>query len=79
MVFCLHHIEWLCRTLEIERDPLRISSPRTAFNNIFVMVPAFSEPSALLRSTMTRGEVLRYAVTFALMRSRKIIRGLKKV
>jgi hypothetical protein len=27
---------------------------------------------------MTRGEVLRYAVAFALRRSRKIIRGLKE-
>jgi hypothetical protein len=29
-------------------------------------------------SGMTRGEVLRYAVAFALRRSRKIIRGLKE-
>ena len=27
---------------------------------------------------MTKGEVLRYAIAFALMRSRKIIRGLKE-
>jgi hypothetical protein len=27
---------------------------------------------------MTRGEVLRYAIAFALRRSRKIIRGLKE-
>ena len=27
---------------------------------------------------MTRGEVLRYAIAFALRRARKIIRGLKK-
>jgi hypothetical protein len=27
---------------------------------------------------MTRGEVFRYAIAFALMRSRKIIRGLKE-
>jgi hypothetical protein len=27
---------------------------------------------------MTRGEVLRYAIAFALRRSRKIIRGLKQ-
>jgi hypothetical protein len=27
---------------------------------------------------MTRGEVLRYAIAFALMRSRKVIRGLKE-
>jgi hypothetical protein len=27
---------------------------------------------------MTRGEVLKYAVAYALMRSRKIIRGLKE-
>jgi len=29
-------------------------------------------------SGMTRGEVLRYAIAFALRRSRKIIRGLKE-
>jgi hypothetical protein len=28
--------------------------------------------------TMTRGEVLRYAIAYALRRSRKIIRGLKE-
>jgi hypothetical protein len=28
-------------------------------------------------SSMTRGEVLRYAIAFALRRARKIIRGLK--
>jgi hypothetical protein len=28
--------------------------------------------------SMTRGEVLRYAVAFALRRSRKIVRGLKE-
>jgi hypothetical protein len=27
---------------------------------------------------MTRGEVLKYAIAFALMRARKIVRGLKK-
>jgi hypothetical protein len=27
---------------------------------------------------MTKGEVLRYAIAFALMRSRKLIRGLKE-
>jgi hypothetical protein len=29
-------------------------------------------------SSMTRGEVLRYALAYALRRSRKIIRGLKE-
>ena len=29
-------------------------------------------------SNMTRGEVLRYALAFALRRSRKIVRGLKQ-
>jgi hypothetical protein len=29
-------------------------------------------------SGMTRGEVVRYALTYALMRSRKIVRGLKQ-
>jgi hypothetical protein len=27
---------------------------------------------------MTRGEVLRYAIAFALMRARRIVRGLKE-
>ena len=32
----------------------------------------------MFSSSMTRGEVLRYAVAFALIRARKIIRGLKE-
>jgi hypothetical protein len=32
----------------------------------------------MFSSGMTRGEVLRYAITYALRRSRKVIRGLKQ-
>jgi hypothetical protein len=32
----------------------------------------------MFSSGMTRGEVLKYAIAYALMRSRKIIRGLKE-
>jgi len=42
------------------------------------MILGVARSSPNLSSGMTRGEVLRYAIAFALRRSRKIILGLKE-
>ena len=61
------------------RDPVALAFWSSSIERYRGSTPAFMQTRSRLRPSMTtKGEVLRYAIAFALRRSRKIIRGLKE-